>query len=604
MNPRHDAHGDPLPPFAIARFGTTRWRSHFIGIDDIAFSRDGATAFVTSAGVAAIDVAIGRTRWSNSAHGACYCHLLPDPAGDLLVTVGLGGSLSFFDAATGVLRSAVPLPSHSVIALSASHDGQTLLVGGFTRFGALLNRDGSTRAALSIDRGQYLQAATFSSDDTTVVTTDCDAPVALWSVADGKLIRSFGRADLMPNDAVFTPDGARLVVPTCSGAIVVFDVRTGDTVARWKAHTASASRVVVTPDGARVVSLGEDGAVCLWDLTTHKRLATHRVARTNTALCLTPDATAVVFGEGPRLVLLDLATFTERAPTTDHTVPVQGIAVSRDDAAVVTLAGSREARWWSLRDAAPLHTAPLAAYVTALHPLPEVDRYEVTAASRDGNLELDVAARTLTPRPPPADVHQEWRGRTVRATAFRGRLTLTNAAGVARSFKSETIDLLFAADERYAVILDRSRITCWDLAQHAAVSVAKVRSAGGLALSPSGDEVAAWTPKALYRIGVPDGVERALWKALTGSPIQAVVYAPAGDRLAVATDRDTRLFDVATMREIARVEGPATSPETLAFTHDGTRLVTAGWDTTALLWSVDEAVAGYRPTTADKPKKR
>ena len=95
--------------------------------------------------------------------------------------------------------------------------------------------------------------------------------------------------------------------------------------------------------------LGEDGAVSLWDLATHKRLATRRVARTNSALCLTPDGTAVAFGEGPRLVL-------------------------------------------------------------------------------------------------------------------------TNAAGVVRSFKSETIDLLFTADDRYAVILDRSKVTCWDLAPHAAAS--------------------------------------------------------------------------------------------------------------------------------------
>ena len=64
------------------------------------------------------------------------------------------------------------------------------------------------------------------------------------------------------------------------------------------------------------------------------------------------------------------------------------------------------------------------------------------------------------------------------------------------------------------------------------------------------------------------------------------------DRLAVATDLDTRLLDVATLRETARVDGPANSPATLAFTHDGTRLVTAGWDTTALVWSVDEAVSG------------
>lgn len=604
MSRRLDAHADPLPPFALARLGTTRWRHHFVAINDVAFSRDGATAFVTGAGVTAFDVATGRARWSNADPVTSYCDLLPDPAGDLLVTVGLRGALSLLDAATGAPRVTIAHPSTYLVTVAISHDAQTLLVAGFTRFGALLNRDGSTRATLPIDRGQYLHSATFSPDDATVVTTDCGAPVALWSVADARLIRSFGRANLQPNDAVFTPDGGRLVVATCSGALVVFDVRTGDTIARWKAHTASASSVVVTPDGARAVTLGEDGALSLWDLSSHERLATRLVARSNTALCLTPDGTAVAFGEGPRLALVDLATFAERAPTADHTVPVQALAVSRDDAAVVTLGGTREARWWSTRDGAPLHTAPLDAYVTGLRPLPEPDRYAVMAVSRGGDLELDVAARTLTPRAPPPDVHQEWLGRAARATSFRGRLALTNAAGVTHALKAELVDLRFTPDDRYAVILHRSKITCWDLTRHTADAIATVRSAAGLALSPRGDEVAAWSARALQLVGLPDGTENGLWKAPAGLSIQGVAYAPAGDRLAVATNRDTRLLDAATLGELARLEGAAPSATTLAFTHDGARLVTAGWDTSALIWSLDEAVAGQLAAAAAKPRKK
>lgn len=604
MSPRLDAHSDPLPPFALARLGTTRWRHHFLTIDDVAFSRDGATAFVTNCGVTAFDVATGRARWSNRDPGACHCDLLPGPDGDLLVTVGPGGSLSLLDAATGVPRGAIAHSSSYPTTVAVSHDAQTLLVGGFTRFGALFRPDGSTRATLPIDGGQYLHSAAFSADDTTVVTTDCGAPVALWSVADAKLVRSFGSADLQPNDAVFTPDGARLVVVTCSGAIVVYDVRTGDTVARWKAHAASASSVVVTPDGARAVTLGEDGALSLWDLSSHERLATRRVARTSTALCLSPDGTAVAFAEGPRLALLDLATFTERAPTDDHTVPVQAIAVSRDDATVVTLAGSSDARWWSTRDAAPLHTAPLDAYVTGLRPLPEPDRYEVTAVSYDGNLELDVAARTLSPRPPPPDTQRAWQGRNARATLSRGRLTLTNAAGVAHTFKTELVDLCFTPDDRYAVILHRSKVTCWDLAKHAADAIATVRSAAGLVLSPAGDEVAVWGARELRLVGLTDGTENGLWKAPAGTLFAGVAYAPSGDRLAVATNLDVRVLDAATLRELARLDGLANGPAALAFTHDGTRLVTASWDTSALIWSVDEAVAGYAPPAAAKPKKK
>jgi WD40 repeat protein len=599
-----DRYGDPLPPFSRARLGTVRWRHRGMIVGDLAFARDGATVFAAGSGLTALDLATGAVRWSTNDPHAGYVRVVPDPDGDRLVTAGFG-VVSLRAAATGALLREAKLPSTSLYALAVSHDGRTTFAGGFGPFGALLDPDGALRTALPVEGGMYLHSACFSPDDATVVSTDCHARAALWSVAEGRLLRTFGRADLQPNDAVFTPDGTRLVVLTCGGSLVVFDVATGDTVTRWKAHRASASRAALTPDGLRAVTLGEDNTLSLWDLADGARLASLSVRGGLRALALSPDGTTLALGAGPRVALVDLATFTERAAHDEHDTMIQALAVSRDGAEVVTLAGPGEARWWSLGDGAPRATIALPHHVSGLRALPEAEQYAVMQPHREGTDVLDVSARALRRRPETFnDAHQKWWGRRAHATLLAGRLTLVNAEGAAHTLKAIAHALAFTPDDRHAVFFERSAVTFWDLTRHVAVATAKVRAAAGLALSPGGDEVALWGAGTLHRFGVPDGVERAAWKSPSGLTIATAAYAPDGARLAVATHDVVWLVDAARCVAVARMEGHSALVTALAFTPDGARLVSAGWDTTALVWDLPAALAGFVPPKAAKRAKR
>jgi WD40 repeat protein len=599
---RLDLQGDPLPPFALARLGTVRWRHGGTTIDSLALSRDGGVVFAAGGGVTAIDVATGAIRWRAHDPAASQIALLPAPDGDRLAAVGLRGALSLYGAADGARLSTVELPSTLLTSLAVSRDGRTIFAGGFKPYGALLGRDGSVRAALPVEGGSYLNSGVFSPDDATLVTTDVDAGVALWSVADARRVRTLGRANLQPNHTAFTPDGKRLVVAACDGGVTVFDLASGEEITRWKAHRASAHRVAVTPDGLRVVSASEDGERSLWRLADGARLATRAGGRGIPSLALCPDGATVAYSVGPRVALVDLATFEERAPPTGHTAAVQAFAVARDDAAVVTVAGPGEARWWSLADGRALAQVPLDAFVTALRPLPEGDRYAVMQPGARGTTVIDVAARALAQRPETfADAHQKWWGRAVEATMLQGGLTLTNARGELHTRKAIPHQLAFTPDDRYAVYVERSTLTLWDLDAHAAVATVKVAPAAGLALSPRGDEVAVWRSAGVQRFGVPDGALRATWKA-SGDPVTAVTYAPDGGRMAVVTFGGVRLLDVASGAEVARLEGHGALLTSASFDRDGGRLVTASWDTTGLVWSVAEAVAGHAPPAAKRKR--
>jgi WD40 repeat protein len=599
---RLDLHGDPLPPFALARLGTVRWRHRGLSVHALVFSRDGRTVYASDGGVTALDVTTGAVRWSVTDPSVAHVAILPDPRGDHLAAVGPGGKFTRFDV-DGTRLASLALPSHSLTALAVSRDGGTVFVGGFKPYGALLAPDGSLRATLPVEGGMYLNSGTFSPDGATLATTDAHAQVALWSVADARLIRTFGRADLQPNDAAFTPDGRLLVVGTCSGQLIVFDVASGEAVARWKAHQASVHRVAVTADGLHLVTASEDGNLSLWRLADGERLATRGGGFGVPALALSPDGATVASSVGPRVALLDLATLTERFPVHGHTTAIQCLVVSRDDAAAVTVPSPGDVRWWSLDDGRPLATLALDRFVTDLRPLPEGDCYALQPDAHATTV-IDVAARAFTKRPETsAEVHQKWWGRAAEAVLFAGRLTLTNARGERNTRKAMPLQLVITPDDRHAVYLERNALIVWDLDAHAVAATVKVRAALGLAPSPRGDEVVVWSRATVERIGAPDGALRATWKAPKDDWVSTVAYAPDGARMAVVTYHAVFLIDVASGAEVARMEGHGALTTTAAFDHAGRRLVTAGWDTTGLVWSVDEAMVGHAALAAPKAKR-
>jgi dipeptidyl aminopeptidase/acylaminoacyl peptidase len=105
----------------------------------------------------------------------------------------------------------------------------------------------------------------------------------------------------------------------------------------------------------------------------------------------------------------------------------------------------------------------------------------------------------------------------------------------------------------------------------------------------------------------PDGLTLAstggpyfcLWdatgKVLHRSPVSSdrsdgIAFAPDGRTLAVADDRVVRLWDPKNWKEVRRLEGHREIVHAVAFSPDGTTLVTASADRTARLWEVRTGV--------------
>ncbi len=403
--PRADAPGDPLPPAALARFGSTRLR---VGgcVERMAFSPDGTQL----------------ASWSGDSH--------------------TNDSLAIWDAKTGRALRRVDLPGARVdqlvwladgrgIALvRGSYDDLVPLVWEFTDEKAekpkLAKRETKTGfAAVPANQppqdNEHDSCYAINPDGKTVAIgragqLDRAREVRLCELKTGvkvdalKPLRATATHPASCGELYFTPDAKTLVVftrPKQLGndkfeseiLVSVWDVRTGDSKAQFKAFTpfGNGNRTAValsnttlaiglekgdsslwalatgkeqklatghvskkpgggygtysvafSPDGKTLATGGYDEVTKVWDVATGKLL--HTLTGNHTwieALAVAPDGkTLASAGQNGLIRLWNFATGADACPQVGHKDAVSGVAFGSDGKTVVTGGRDGTVRWW------------------------------------------------------------------------------------------------------------------------------------------------------------------------------------------------------------------------------------------------------------------
>jgi WD40 repeat protein len=631
---------DPLPPGAVARFGTLHGRHvgprHVETVTAVAVTPDGKTLASTTGrnGVLLWDAATGRPLGKLDIPGAYVYVLAFSPDGKRLAYVGndrvgingvldVAGNKVLWQATGGTFVAF--LPDGTLLALSPQ--GQVALLDAATgkerrSFGvrddgwyciqAVVSRDGktvaafrqfhSTRATQLVvwdattgqewcrvpDVSHYTQVS-LSPDGKVLAVTD--GGLRLLDTRTGKELRP-AEKDVKRNCTVsaFAPDGKTLAVvdtwqgPVQSGpmptTIRLLDPATGKERGRFAGNLAVGTTLRFSPDGGRLLCGGPGCAVWAWDI----------------------------------------ATGTHAAAFDGHCAPVHCLRFTADGKTLVTCDPRLDVRWWDLatrRQTGRLECAKAAVLDVGL------DGKTVAAVGHGKSIELlgaDGKAR-FTVAEFGARVRLSPDGKQVVWAGHDGVLHLLDAATgkELRRLEGHTsgpVALAFSADGKTllsAAATNRNpprpliesplpqpppddSVRLWDVATGKELRKWDV-AAECAALSPDGRTVAIGADNKITLFDTATGKEL---RRMAGGPfsVRAVAFAPDGRSLAAAGDDGVvRWWEAATGQLRRQLAGHAAAVEALAFAPNGRLLASGSAATTALVWDV------YGPTAAQRTAK-
>ncbi len=312
----HDLYGGPLPPGALGRLGTLRFR-------------------------------------------AMSGHLAVTPDGKTVVAADYSGHVvRVFDAATGELRRTfqAPGPPTEIPASSIlSPDGKYLSIQG-EPFGRTVWDVEAGKLVHNFGDNDISWPAAFSTDGRTLALVDSNRQCRLLDLAAGK-VRDLGALDSPANELAISPDGKRLVLSVVDNTVRCWE--TGEGKELWRAAAQFPRSLAFSPDGT-LLTAGSAGQPLLLDAATGKPLGRVRLPPGKEghwyACASSKDTLAVLLGD--RVLLWDLEKKAVRGSVTDTGANRQcyAMAFSPDGKSLYTVGALLQR--WEVATGKPLYPDP------------------------------------------------------------------------------------------------------------------------------------------------------------------------------------------------------------------------------------------------------
>ena len=206
------------------------------------------------------------------------------------------------------LAEIIPPPQHPsapetypyrmpISALVFSHDGKSLIVGGYHELTVWNPQNGELMRRIP-NVGQRTYALALSPDGKTLAVA-CGEPgrlgeVRLFDPENGDLRKVLGAASDIVLDVAFNPQGDRLALAMPDGAIRVFDVATGKAQLTIASHADWTTAVAWNNEGLMLASASRDKTAKVHDAQSGELLASYAGhAESVTGVAFHPDGKEV-----------------------------------------------------------------------------------------------------------------------------------------------------------------------------------------------------------------------------------------------------------------------------------------------------------------------
>ncbi len=496
------------------------------------------------------------------------------PDGKRVLSGGHHNTLRMWDVATG--KELRVFPSHEVDhvhAVAVSPDGHTVAWGCGAQI-ILSNLE--TGAEIGTLQGHHgtLLAVAFSPDGTRLLSGGTDRTMRLWDIKSKQQLNQFNLTVTAENmvggevwSVAFTPDGlyalsGRHVRHTALVPLQLWDLLDAKDDHRLDASRGTFDHVAVLAADGRLVLAGCNNEMVLWDLETGKELQrfTGHKGWVRTVAFL-PDGRHVLSGslDGTARVW-EVKSGRQRYCFTRHRRFILAVAVAPDGCHAATVGTDRVVRLWRM---------PVA------DPIPR-------SADRRGELIVNA--------PPTVGlliIQKD--GRHVRLLDLQGeRSCKLDPGDYDLSLANGPDDLVLLAKRCHIAPGAKARIR---LDQGKVVGVYKgITTPGGgvcVAVTPDGKRVLAggWgNPLRMWDVAT--GKNLRVFNCPGPKDVFAIAVSPDGKSVAWGAGPYVRLSDLKTGAEIGIFKGHTVTVGNIAFSPDGTRMLTGGRDRTMRLWEV------------------
>ncbi len=558
---RTDLYGDPLPPGALARLGTVRFRHDgwgVWGLQGLAFLPDSKTLVTASSEGHAIqfrEAGSGRRLRALSTGSLWIRGFALAPDGKRLAVSGFGsvegnqlaGAVLILEAATGKEVRTFPRDSREVDSgsLAFTPDGRLLMslgengalrieeiASGVELLRQQFPRDSSPQLALSPD-GSTLAVASSSNTN----------KLFLWKWEAGEEPREVKISQYAARSLCFSPDGRLLAASSDHDSTIrLWDVQTGRLQRRLVADEsmATSGRVAFSPDGRLLATTDYgnrkgshwSGGIHLWDAAMGKHLRLLPTPGESVShVAFSPDGRWLAAGSSAGVHVWDLRTGLDVAANdASHRGHLSRVAVS-PQGVVATASDDHTVRLWDPATGKHLRKLTHSHWVRALALSP--DGGKLASSSLDDTVRLwDLQT-----------------GREIYKLAGHGESGGHRALGFAPDGKR----FLSWGDDFY--------LRVWDVATGKARAEHRVRP-GGIAF-PDGDEA--------------DAQEWDLKRQMLALSNRASLFSPDGKALLLGVGQTVHFFDAETGKEVRTLKTDFRNVDSLAVSPDGKLLLASGW---------------------------
>jgi WD40 repeat protein len=385
--PRQDLYGDPLPPDAIARMGSIRWRH----VDDdrsfihVIPSPDGKLVATVSSSTSALGLPTqGTVRVWDLTDGRQLCMFPWDDTalpwnmrftedGSRLMVPTARGVVRFHDTRTGKLKAETkPVLDNEQAVHVLTEEGRWVVSNRGPRdkpdltLTAVASDPAARPRQVKLDPvpGDFdFHSTKFMVAGETLISFRCAAPpdgrpvILRWDVRSGKLtkkttLNASGMAmKFLPMVMQFSRDGRRVTTARPSDVLQVWDTETGAEVVKLEEAYRWGDSIHISPDGKRIIAgrpikPGADGIVVatVWELEHGKIIARLPTARWSTSFHLLPDGKTFLGASGSGMMFgtWDIATGRRVGAAVGHECPLLHLAFAPDGKTLLTASADAE----------------------------------------------------------------------------------------------------------------------------------------------------------------------------------------------------------------------------------------------------------------------